>query len=111
VSLEASVEAERLIAESQSSGGVAESLDYDASGELRRALEARSRRTVLGPVTGHDNSRNPDRSVWVPVHLVTFHGVGNDDDEADDPRPWVVELAEVAVLDWKGNYNDERQHG
>lgn len=109
MSLAASIEAERLIAESQASGGVSESLDYDASGELRRALEARSRRTILGPVTAHDNSRDPDRSVWVPVQSATYHGVGSDDDEADDydPRPWVVELAEVAVLDWKGNYNGE----
>ena len=107
MSLAASIEAERLIAESQASGVPVESLAYDAGGGLRRALEARSRRTILGPATGHDNSRDPDRNVWVPVQSVTFHGVGNDDDEADDPRPWVVELAEVAVLDWKGNYNGE----
>lgn len=103
MSLQTSIEAARLIAESQASGLPSESLDWDAAGSLRRALEARSRRTAIGPVYGHDNSRDPERSVWVPVQSVTYHGVGSDDDEADDydDRPWAVELPQVLVLGWK----------
>ena len=107
--LDARQRAERLITESQAHRRPAESQDYDAGGRLRRALEGRATRTILGPVYGHDNSRDPDRSEWVPVQEATYHGVGSDDDEADDydDRPWCVFLAEVAVLDWKGNYNGE----